>query len=106
MSMAIPKPNHKRRVPKRSKRTEFSKQTRERIKERDNGECQQCGAPGTQIHHVKPRGSGQGKGVYTNGLLLCTRCHQHCHDNPEILAAWQDTFESRYGPDYFCDDYE
>ena len=102
----FPKPNHCRRIPKRVDRTKFDNKTRKKIFQRDDGKCRSCGSPGTQIHHVKPRGSGQGKGIFTNGVLLCNRCHRRCHEDPEILRAWQHTFELEYGKDYFRDKYD
>lgn len=105
MTLAFPKPSFKRLKPKQGKRGEFSKLTRQLIYERDDGRCQQCGAPGQEIHHCRLKSSG-GRGVVSNGILLCHRCHRMIHDNPELIYAWQRTFEERYGPRYWADQYD
>lgn len=102
---AVPKVTYKRRKPKRSKRNAFSHKVKQQIYERDNGQCQQCGAPGTQIHHVKFRSQG-GRGVYSNGVLLCHSCHRKVHDNRELALQWQKHFESMYGNDYYKDEFD
>jgi 5-methylcytosine-specific restriction endonuclease McrA len=106
MTIAVPKPIHKRRVPKRLNRGKFSRETRDRIFDRDEGLCRACGALGTQIHHVKPKGSGRGRGVYSNGLLVCNACHDQIHKNNDLLTSWQRTFEMIYGPRFFKDEYD
>lgn len=102
---AVPKVTYKRRKPKRSKRNAFSYKVKQQIYERDNGLCQQCGAPGTEIHHVKFRSQG-GRGVYSNGVLLCHSCHRKVHDNRELALQWQKHFESMYGKDYYKDEFD
>jgi 5-methylcytosine-specific restriction endonuclease McrA len=106
MGVAVPKPQYKRRVPKRLNRGKFSKETRERIFDRDEGLCRSCQAIGTQIHHVKPKGAGKGRGVYTNALLVCNSCHEKIHKDNDLLQSWQRTFEMIYGPDFFKDEYD
>ncbi len=60
--------------------TGFSKQVRDRILERSQGQCEICGlAAPEQIHHRRPRGSGGSKAADTNraanGLAICSSCH-------------------------------
>ena len=100
----VPKPNYKRRVPKQSKRNEFSALTRKRIKERDRV-CKGCGGKGTQIHHVMPR-SQSGRGVESNGMLVCHECHKMFHDNPELMKGWQRIYSDRYGEGYYKDKWD
>lgn len=102
---AVPKPRHRRRIPKQADRNEFDRLTRSRIRKRDNRECQQCGAPGTQIHHVRFRSSG-GRGVFTNGLLVCHLCHDRIHRDRKLAEHWQYVFEKRYGENYFHDEWD
>jgi 5-methylcytosine-specific restriction endonuclease McrA len=106
MGVAVPKPHHKRRIPKRLNRGKFSRETREKIFDRDEGLCRSCGALGTQIHHVKPKGSSFGRGVFSNGLTVCNACHTKIHKDNDLLQSWQRTFESIYGPDYFRDEWD
>jgi 5-methylcytosine-specific restriction endonuclease McrA len=96
---------HIRIKPKLTVRTKFSPSVRKKIKVRDKGCCQQCGDPhAREIHHVKLVGrKGEGKGVYSNGLLVCNACHRKIHDDPLLLQRWQLRFEQKYGKDYYKD---
>lgn len=102
---AVPKVTYKRRKPTRRKRNAFSYKVKQQIYERDNGLCQQCGAPGTEIHHVKFRSQG-GRGVVNNGLLLCADCHRKIHQVRKFARKWQEVFEERYGQDYYKDEWD
>ena len=105
MLRPVPKPVRKRSKPTRRQRNNFSQKVRQQIYERDNGLCQQCGSLGTEIHHVKFRSQG-GRGVYSNGVLLCHSCHRKVHDNRELALQWQKHFESMYGKDYYKDEWD
>lgn len=102
---AVPKNPYKRRKPTRKKRNNFSREVRKQIYERDNGLCQECGSRGTEIHHVKFRSQG-GRGVVTNGLLLCADCHRKIHKIRKFAKKWQEIFEDRYGSDYYKDEWD
>lgn len=101
-----PKPSFSRRVPKRVKRANFSTKVRNQIIERDGGCCRVCGVPANQIHHIMPKGAGRGRGVFTNGMLICNGCHLEIHANNELLTSWQHAFEEVYGPRYFKDEWD
>lgn len=101
----VPKPNFKRRKPKRKKRGQFSKETREKIIERENGLCRLCNAKGTEIHHCKFKSQG-GRGVFSNGLLLCAPCHRKVHQNAELALKLRNYMKAMYGPDYFRDEWD
>ena len=105
MTFAFPKPKRIRRVPKQSKRNAFSKATRTKILERDDGFCQECGRPARNIHHCMPRSRG-GRGVVTNGIVVCPICHDLIHRNHALLEKWQIIMEDRYGSDYYKDVYD
>lgn len=105
MTKPVPKPQHKRRAPKRSARNSFSKTTRQKIYERDDGKCQMCGGVGTEIHHVVFRSQG-GRGVFTNGLTLCQPCHRKVHDDADLANYWVDVFADRYGSNFYKDKYD
>lgn len=97
---AVPKPKHRRRVPKRINRGKFDRKTRQQIIERDEGLCRQCGGIGGHIHHIKLK-SQMGEGVYTNGLLVCHECHTQIHQDYSLLRYWQDRFKELYGDNYW-----
>jgi|SRR5690625_1663038 len=101
--MLFPKPNHKRKTPKRSVRGSFNRQTRQLIFERERGRCQCCSGRAEQIHHVMPKSSGVGRGVPTNGMAICQTCHTKIHADKSMMTHWQNLFESHYGADYYKD---
>lgn len=105
MPRPVPKPQYKRKAPRRAKRNNFTKETRKAIYERDYGMCQQCGGLGTEIHHVRFR-SQSGRGVFTNGLTLCTPCHRKVHEDAELAEYWMNVFTDRYGPVFWKDEYD
>lgn len=101
-----PKTKHIRIKPKLKQRSEFSTATRKQIKLNANGCCQICGAPyAHEIHHVRFR-SQQGRGVETNGALLCTPCHRNVHQNRELAVSLQQEYEEKYGPNYYRDKWD
>ncbi|WP_144558508.1 HNH endonuclease signature motif containing protein [Shouchella miscanthi] len=102
---AVAKPKHKRRTRQRVNRGKFSETIRQQIKEHFENTCQECNGIGDHIHHVKPKGSGSGRGVFTNGLLLCNDCHMQMHAelSQARLKHWQSEFEFMYGPYYYMD---
>jgi HNH endonuclease len=103
----VDKPVYKRYKPKRADRGKFSEKVRIQIKDHFNRTCQGCGIQREHlhIHHVMPKGSGVGRGVFTNGLLVCNPCHRKIHDEKDqtLLKFWQDVFRKKYGVNYFRD---
>jgi hypothetical protein len=93
-----------RRVDKRGDRGKFSKMVRDKVKEHFDDTCQMCFGKGIHLHHVQPKAGGIGRGVFTNALLLCNKCHRKVHDNDDILRHWKEVFRKKYGPLYFMDD--
>lgn len=100
----VPKPQHKRRVAKRGDRNKFSKYVRDQVKDHFENTCQMCGGKGHHVHHVQPKGSGKGRGVFTNALLLCNGCHRKVHDDDSLLRYWKEEYRNKYGPLYFMDE--
>ena len=61
------------------KKSPFSDQIKKKVKERDNYQCQWCKKKETTsevlaVDHVIPE-DDDGKGVYENGITLCTVCN-------------------------------
>ncbi|WP_057766720.1 HNH endonuclease [Cytobacillus praedii] len=100
----VAKPSYSRRVKKRGDRNKFSKYVRDQIKDHFEDTCQMCMGRGCHIHHVQPKGSGKGRGVFTNGLLLCNECHKKVHADDALLRYWKKVFRKKYGPLYFMDE--
>lgn len=59
---------------------------REHIKERDQGCCRRCGAPGQEIHHRQGRRSVDAHRP-SNLVLLCRACHQWITEHPAEAYA-------------------
>ena len=94
--------NHAKGKSNKKDRAEFPLAVRIEIKDKYDGLCCHCGKPGVHIHHVKPKGSG-GRGVVTNGILLCAVCHTKIHSDPTMLKHYIERFTKAYGPDFFKD---
>lgn len=92
-----------RRAKHRGDRSKFSKFIRDEVKKHFDNTCQMCGGHGLHVHHVMPRGSGVGRGVFTNALLLCNECHKKVHADDSLLRYWKKVYRKRYGPLYFMD---
>jgi hypothetical protein len=99
----IPKPSHNRRVKKRGDRNKFTKYVRDQVKEHFNHTCQECGCKGIHIHHVCFRSQG-GRGVFSNALLVCNKCHKHIHESHERAMYWKEVYRKKHGPLYFMDE--
>ncbi len=100
---SVPKPQHKRRVPKRGDRSKFSKFVRDQVKDHFNNTCQMCLGKGVHLHHVKFRSQG-GRGVFSNALLVCNSCHKEIHQSNDLAKYWREVYKKKHGPTYFMDD--
>lgn len=74
MIRQVPKPSHKRRVPKRRNVTRITKQVREEVLKRSEGKCERCGRTQAyafeMAHLINASQGGRGDDV-TNVVLLC-----------------------------------
>lgn len=60
------------------KAKELWEKVRAEIIKRDNGKCQLCGKPGTQVHHILLRSKRKDLLYSKNNLIcLCDKCHNH-----------------------------
>jgi 5-methylcytosine-specific restriction endonuclease McrA len=98
----VPKPNHKRKAPKRGDRSKFSKFVRDAVKEHFDHQCAECGRLAHHVHHVMPR-ARSGRNVFTNGLLLCNDCHKEVHADNEKLQGWIELYKKKYGRNFWKD---
>lgn len=98
-----PKPNFQKTKKNKKDRSEFPPEVREQIVEHYGGYCGRCGRRGEHIHHIKSKGSG-GRGVYTNGILLCAGCHTKIHMDGDMMKYYKDKFEKLHGPNYYMDE--
>lgn len=81
---AAPKPDHKRRAPKRKEQGSIKPQTYAKVFERDNGQCILCARRDSlQCHHHVYR-SQLGKGTEDNLVMLCVSCHELAHSSKVV----------------------
>ena len=100
---SVPKKvKHKRRVDKQEIRGKFTKMIRDEVKARYNNQCAMCGKRACHIHHVYGKGRG-GRGVITNALLVCNKCHREIHDEDKLLRHWIRIFKEMYGKHFYHD---
>lgn len=85
-----------------AQRAKFSRAVRKKIMLRDQGGCVLCGRPSNIIHHIKFRSQG-GRGVESNGVVLCANCHNKVHQNNSLAERLRKYAESVYGADYYKD---
>ena len=74
----------------------FPKKTIVRIKKRDKNQCQFCGKKDSiedplAVDHIHPENDG-GKGVYENGITLCTKCN-NIKSNLNVTSFGKKVFE-------------
>lgn len=60
------------------------------VHERDGNLCRNCGAKGTQCHHIVFRSAG-GKHELSNLILLCSHCHLELAHGAES-RVWRELF--------------
>lgn len=64
---------------KRSKATDITMKTKQKVYDRDNGTCIICGRPGMPNSHYIKRSKG-GLGIEQNIVTMCISCHND-YDN-------------------------
>ena len=71
---------------------------RERIRERDGGECQYCFAPGAHLHHIAFGGTGRQR-VHeeANIITLCYPCHVIAHNSAKMRRWCEGWSRKHYG---------
>ena len=75
-------------IKKVSKKRKFvSKETYQKVYDRDNGVCRLCGNPNIQLHHIVYRSEDINLiDVANNCIMLCFNCHKKVHNNKD---KWQ-----------------
>ena len=102
---------HNRSIPHWKERGEFSRKTKDEVKNIWGEWCYVCGSPNYSIHHVFEKGFGKGgRGVRTNGLPLCRIHHTDLktgiHHNRELYEQVRAMFILRWGEHYYKDKYD
>lgn len=71
---------------------------RNKILERDNYTCQECGKKDGLLnaHHIQPWATNKKlRYLLRNGVTLCFKCHQYVHWNDMIISRCKKEYESR-----------
>ena len=69
------------------------------VLERDEGVCQLCGRPASELHHIFFGGVGRKK-IHTpaNLMMLCWYCHKQAHQKKKVREACEEWARINYGP--------
>ncbi|MCU6798023.1 HNH endonuclease [Paenibacillus sp. WQ 127069] len=90
--------------PSAADRNDFPGDVAERLIVEANGVCQCCDQRrDAHSHHVMPR-ARNGRGVYENGLRVCTDCHDWLHADEENLQVWISKHMDMYGTNFWLDE--
>jgi 5-methylcytosine-specific restriction endonuclease McrA len=85
-------------------RGDFPREVIKELIEEAGGRCQIClSSPDTTTHHVMPR-ARKGRGMKTNGLRCCYRCHDRVQTHEEDLQYWIQIYRQRYGEHFWFDE--
>ena len=70
-----------------SKRIFVTKETYNKVLERDKGKCRLCGNTNIHLHHIVYRSEDKSKiNDIDNCIMLCEKCHRKVHSNKHY---WQ-----------------
>lgn len=101
----FPKPNHKRRKPKRGKRGEITKEQYQLALDWFGDTCNHCNATPIEMHHVVYRSQG-GRGGYRNLMPLCKSHHDMAHSSKEFADHLREERAEAFGEAFFTDEHD
>ena len=61
-----------------------------------DGRCMRCGAPPSEVHHIKPRGAG-GDDSLQHLISLCAQCHADVHSGKVKASELRAVLAEEYG---------
>ncbi|MBD7984438.1 HNH endonuclease [Sporosarcina sp. Sa2YVA2] len=100
--MLFPKPNHKRRKPKRGQRGRITKTDYQQALDWYGDSCTICNNKPIEMHHVVFRSQG-GRNGYRNLMPLCNACHTKAHVDREFADELREMRQEAYGDHFFHD---
>lgn len=81
-----------------NKRIFVTKETYNKVYERDKGRCRLCGSNQIQLHHIVYRSEDKKLiNEPSNCIMLCTKCHELVHSNKHY---WQPKLKEIIGGIY------
>ena len=98
----IPKPKHKRRVPKQGQRGIITKDQYQEALDWFGDTCNYCNGYPVEMHHVVYRSQG-GRGVYRNLMPLCKQHHQMAHNSREFSESLKEERTEVFGKHFYMD---
>lgn len=103
--MIVPKPNYKRRTPKRGERGRVTKEQYQLAIDWFGDSCNQCNARPIEMHHSRFRAQA-GRGGFRNLVPLCKKHHQMVHNNREFADHWRTEREEAFGEHFYKDAFD
>lgn len=103
--MQVPKPNFKRRSPKRGQRGAITKEQYQLALEWFGDTCNHCNATPIEMHHVVYR-SQSGRGGYRNLMPLCKKHHAMAHSSREFSDHLKEERIEAFGEYFFTDEHD
>lgn len=101
----MPKPKHKRRVPKRKERGAINKKQYQLALDWFGDTCSICNGSPIEMHHVTFR-SQQGRGGFRNLMPLCNYHHRLAHQDRDFADELRDMRFEAFGKLYYTDAYD
>lgn len=100
--MMVPKPQHKRRTPKRGQRGRISKEQYQLALDWFGDTCTICNSSPIEMHHVVYRSQG-GRGGYRNLMPLCEHHHKKAHRDRGFSDSLKQERIEAFGEYFFTD---
>lgn len=103
--MSYPKPNYKRRKPRKRERGQINKKQYQLALDWFGETCNICGSAPIEMHHLRLR-SQQGRGGYRNLMPLCKKHHMEVHADINLADQLRDERAEMYGKLYYTDRFD
>lgn len=101
----FPKPNFKRRKPKRGQRGLVTPKEYQRAVDAFGECCTECGDGRVEMHHIVYRSQG-GRGGFRNLIPLCEYHHELAHKSRAFSDEIKASREVVYGKHFYCDRFD
>lgn len=103
--MQIPKPDYKRRKPRKRERGQINKKQYQLALDWFGDTCSICGSAPIEMHHVTFR-SQQGRGGFRNLMPLCNYHHRLAHQDSAFADELRDMRAEAFGKLYYTDRFD
>lgn len=100
--MQVPKPQHKRKTPKRGQRGAVKKEQAELALDWFGDTCNSCNGYPVELHHIVFKSKG-GRGGFRNLMPLCKACHTKAHRDRGFADSLRQERAEAFGEFYYMD---